>query len=358
MDFTDKLDQIETSFQELEERMAMPSVASDPQILQKLSKEHADLAEVVNTYREYRKVKNAITEAKDLIASGDREMTELAREEITEKEPLLEKYEEKLKLLLIPKDPHDEKSVILEIRAGAGGEEAALFAANLFRMYSRFAERQRWHIEIMSSNVTGIGGYKEIAFKVDGKGAYSQLKYESGVHRVQRVPVTESGGRIHTSTATVAVLPEAEDVDIEIRSEDLKIDTYRSSGAGGQHVNMTDSAVRITHLPSGIVVTCQDERSQIKNRAKAMSFLRTKLYNMELSKKHDEEAQARRGQIGTGDRSERIRTYNYPQNRITDHRVNLTLYKLDSYLDGDLFEMIQALEIADQTERLKMLESQ
>lgn len=357
MEFTDKLEQIELSFVKLEERMAEPSVASDPTLLQKLAKEHSDLSDIVRTYREYKKINNAIEEARELIASGDKEMIELAHEEISEKEPQLAQYSEELKFLLLPKDPNDEKSVIVEIRGGAGGEEAALFAANLFRMYSRFAERQRWHVEIMSSNVTGIGGYKEIAFRVDGKGAFSQLKYESGVHRVQRVPVTESGGRIHTSTATVAVLPEAEDVDVEVNNDDLKIDTYRSSGAGGQHVNMTDSAVRITHLPTGIVVTCQDERSQIKNRAKAMNLLRTKLYDMELHRMQNEQAQERRGQIGTGDRSERIRTYNYPQNRITDHRINLTLYKLDSYLDGDLFEMIEALELADQTERLKMLET-
>ncbi len=357
MDFSSKLDQIVISFQELEAKMGDPAVASDPKVLHKLAKEHSDLSQIVRTYREYKKIKNLIDEAMELLSSGDREMIELAHEEIAEKEPLLQKYGEELQLLLIPKDPNDDKSVIVEIRGGAGGEEAALFAANLFRMYGRFAERQRWNVEIMSSNITGIGGYKEIAFRVDGKGAYSQLKYESGVHRVQRVPVTESGGRIHTSTATVAVLPEAEDVDVEIRTEDLKIDTYRASGAGGQHVNMTDSAVRITHIPTGIVVTCQDERSQIKNRAKAMNLLRTKLYDMELSRMHDEQAQERRGQIGTGDRSERIRTYNYPQNRITDHRIGLTLYKLDSYLDGDLYEMIEALVVADQTERLKMLEA-
>lgn len=357
MDFSDKLDHIEVSFQELEDKMADPAIASDPQALQKLAKEHSELSEIVRVYREYKQINVSIQEAKELIASGDKEMMELAHEEISEKEPLIEKYLEELKLLLLPKDPNDEKSVIVEIRGGAGGDEAALFAANLFRMYSRFAERQRWQVEIMSSNITGIGGYKEIAFRVDGKGAFSQLKYESGVHRVQRVPVTESGGRIHTSTATVAVLPEAGDVDVEIRNEDLKIDTYRASGAGGQHVNMTDSAVRITHVPTGIVVTCQDERSQIKNRAKAMNLLRTKLYDMELSRMQNAQAQERRGQIGTGDRSERIRTYNYPQNRITDHRINLTLYKLDSYLDGDLYEMIESLVVADQTERLKMIES-
>ena len=252
-------------------------------------------------------------------------------------------------------DPNDEKSVIMEIRGGAGGEEAALFSANLYRMYSRFCEREGWRIEIIQSNETGIGGLKEVIFKIDGRGAYSKLKFESGVHRVQRVPMTEAGGRIHTSTSTVAVLPEVEDVDVDIRTEDLKIDTYRSSGAGGQHVNMTDSAVRITHLPTGIVVTCQDERSQIKNRAKAMMYLRAKLYGLEKEKQAEEQAEERRGQIGSGDRSERIRTYNYPQNRITDHRIGLTLYKLDQYLDGDLYEMIDAMTMADQTERLQKL---
>ena len=250
---------------------------------------------------------------------------------------------------------NDDKSVIIEIRGGAGGEEAALFSANLFRMYTRFAERQRWKTEVISGSETGIGGFKEIVFRVDGTGAFSMLKFESGVHRVQRVPETEASGRIHTSTATVAVLPEAADVDVEIRSEDLKIDTYRSSGAGGQHVNMTDSAVRITHLPSGIVVTCQDERSQIKNRAKAMQFLRTKLYDAELQRQNAEMAAERKGQVGTGDRAERIRTYNFPQNRLSDHRINLTLYKLDQILDGDLYELISMLSEADQAEKMKYL---
>ena len=260
--------------------------------------------------------------------------------------------------MLLPADPNDDKSVIVEIRAGTGGDEATLFAADLFRMYVRFCERQRWKIEVIdsSTNTAGIGGYKEIVFRIDSQGAYSKMKYESGVHRVQRVPVTEAAGRIHTSAATVAVLPEADDVEVEIRPEDLKIDTYRSSGAGGQHVNMTDSAVRITHLPTGIVVTCQDERSQIKNRARAMSYLKTKLFDLEQQKQDSERGSERKGMIGSGDRSERIRTYNFPQNRITDHRINLTLYKLEGYLDGDLYEMIDAMVLAEQTQKLQDLE--
>ncbi|HPE91447.1 MAG TPA: peptide chain release factor 1, partial [Synergistales bacterium] len=297
-----------------------------------------------------------LEEARGLIHSGDPELSDLARDEMHELEPQLEELESRLRLLMLPRDPNDDKSVIVEIRAGTGGDEAALFAGDLFRMYSLFAENNGWKVEVMNSNETGIGGYKEVVFKVDGPGAYSQLKFESGVHRVQRVPVTESSGRIHTSTATVAVLPEAEDVDIDIRQEDLKIDTYRASGAGGQHVNMTDSAVRITHLPTGLVVTCQDERSQIKNRVKAMNFLKAKLYDMELREQQAKVAAERKGQVGTGDRSERIRTYNYPQNRLTDHRIGLTLYRLESMLEGDLQEMISALIMADQSEKMRSLE--
>jgi peptide chain release factor 1 len=303
----------------------------------------------------YEAVLKGIEEAKEMIAADDKEMAELAKEELALLESQVGDLEKQIQILLLPKDLNDDRSVIIEIRGGAGGDEAALFAANLFRMYTRFAERERWKTEIISGSETGIGGYKEIVFRIDGVGAYSSLKFESGVHRVQRVPETEASGRIHTSTATVAVLPEAQDVDIEIRTEDLKIDTYRASGAGGQHVNMTDSAVRITHLPSGIVVTCQDERSQIKNRVKAMHFLRTKLYDAELQRQNDVMAAERKGQVGTGDRSERIRTYNYPQNRISDHRINLTLYKLDQILDGDIYELIRALSDADQAEKLKML---
>ncbi len=356
MEIENKLENLVEKFQELESRMSEQEVASNPEELQKLAKEHSDLAPVVEKYREYRSVLKDIGEAKEMLHANDAEMHDLAREEFELKQSRLEEIEEELRMLLVPKDPHDEKSVIVEIRAGAGGDEAALFASDLFRMYTRFAERQGWKIEVMNTSESGIGGYKEIAFRIDGRGAYSMLKYESGVHRVQRVPVTESGGRIHTSTATVAVLPEVEDVDVEVRTEDLRIDTYRASGAGGQHVNMTDSAVRITHLPSGVVVTCQDERSQLKNRVKAMHLLKTKLYDMELRKQEQEQANARKSQVGSGDRSERIRTYNYPQNRITDHRIGLTLHKMESFLDGDIFEMIDALSLADQAERVQQID--
>jgi peptide chain release factor 1 len=356
MEIENKLDNLVEKFQELESRMSKQEVASNPEELQKLAKEHSDLAPIVGKYREYRSVLKDIGEAKEMLHANDEEMHELAREELETKQTRLEEIEEELKMLLVPKDPHDEKSVIVEIRAGAGGDEAALFASDLFRMYTRFAERQGWKIEVMNTSESGIGGYKEIAFRIDGRGAYSMLKYESGVHRVQRVPVTESGGRIHTSTATVAVLPEVEDVDVEVRTEDLRIDTYRASGAGGQHVNMTDSAVRITHLPSGVVVTCQDERSQLKNKVRAMHLLKTKLYDLELRKQEQKQASARKSQVGSGDRSERIRTYNYPQNRITDHRIGLTLHKMESFLDGDIFEMIDALSLADQAERVQQID--
>ena len=357
MDLSKKLKEVEETYQEIERKLADPQYISDPKELQKLAKKHSTLEEIVQTYRQYKEVTDRMAEARSLLHSSDKELADMAHEELNELGPEEERLSEKLRLLLLPKDPNDEKSVIMEIRAGAGGDEAALFAGDLYRMYARFAERKGWATEIMTMHETGIGGYKEIVFRIDGTGAYSQLKYESGVHRVQRVPVTESSGRIHTSTATVAVLPEAEDVDVEIRDEDLKIDTYRASGAGGQHVNMTDSAVRITHLPTGIVVTCQDERSQIKNRAKALKLLRAKLLDNEIQKQASELAAERKGQIGTGDRSERIRTYNFPQNRVTDHRIGLTLYKLDQMLDGNLGEMISALILADQSEKLKALGS-
>ena len=355
MDIENKLLALERDYMDIEQRMADPAIVTNLKELQSLGKKHAQLEPVVEKFRDYRSVRQSIADAKELLKSGDSEMEALAAEEIAALEPQINKFEEELKLLLLPKDPNDEKSVIIEVRAGTGGEEAALFASDLYRMYNRFCERQRWRMEVVDYNETGIGGYKEIIFRIDGNGAFSKLKFESGVHRVQRVPTTEASGRIHTSAATVAVLPEADDVEIDIRTEDLKIDTYRASGAGGQHVNMTDSAVRITHLPTGIVVSCQDERSQIKNRAKAMVYLKAKLYDVELQRQTSEQASERRGHIGSGDRSERIRTYNYPQNRITDHRINVTLYKLDYYLDGDLYELIESMTLAEQTERLHNL---
>ncbi len=350
-----KLDELEKKFKDLELKLSDPEVISNPAELQRLAKEHAELSKIVEKYREYKEVLRQMEDAMSLCDEDDEELRELAKEEVAQLKQVLETLEEELAFLLLPKDPDDDKSVIVEIRAGAGGEEAALFAADLYRMYVRYAERKGWKVELITANETGIGGYKEIVFRVEGRGAYSVLKYESGVHRVQRVPITEAGGRIHTSTATVAVLPEPDEVDVEIRPEDLRIDTYRASGAGGQHVNMTDSAVRITHIPTGIVVTCQDERSQIKNRAKAMQLLRAKLYDLELRLQHEEMAMERRGQIGSGDRSERIRTYNFPQSRVTDHRIGLTLHNLEEILDGDLDELIFALATADQMERLKLM---
>ena len=357
MNLEPKLRELESIYEEIEKKMADPAVASNIREMQDLSKKHSELEEVVSDYRRDKQVQKEIADAKELLGGGDHELAELAKMEIEEKEPQLAQIEEQLRIALLPKDPNDDKDVIMEIRAGTGGDEASLFAADLFRMYSRYVERQGWKLEIVDSNETEVGGYKEIVFQIHGHGVYSQLKYESGVHRVQRVPVTEAGGRIHTSAATVVVMPEAEDIDIEIRPEDLKIDTYRSSGAGGQHVNMTDSAVRITHLPTGLVVTCQDERSQIKNRAKALQVLKTRLYDMEAEKKRQEESAERKGMIGSGDRSERIRTYNYPQNRVTDHRIGLTLYKLEAMMDGDLYEMIKALVMAEQAAKLEVLDA-
>ena len=353
MNLEPKLRELEAIYAELEKKMADPAVVSDIKEMQNLGRKHSELEEVVGDYRRYRQVRDEIAEAKELVGGGDHELAELAKMELEEKEPLLGKIEEQLRVALLPKDPNDEKDVIMEIRAGTGGDEASLFAADLFRMYSRYAEREGWKLEIVDENETEVGGYKEIVLQIHGRGVYSQLKYESGVHRVQRVPATEAGGRIHTSAATVVVMPVADDIDIEIRPEDLKIDTYRSSGAGGQHVNMTDSAVRITHLPTGLVVTCQDERSQIKNRAKALQVLKTRLYDAEVEKQRSAESAERKGMIGSGDRSERIRTYNYPQNRVTDHRIGLTLYKIDSIMDGALDELIDALVTADQAEKLQ-----
>lgn len=353
----EKLDFIEEKYNDLSRKIGDIEVISDQQLYQKYCKEHSDLEEIVISYRKYKSILKNLQEDKDMVMNEklEREMKELAEEEIKQLEEERDKKEEELKLLLIPKDPNDEKNVFIEIRAGAGGDEAALFAGDLFRMYTRYAERHNWKIEIMSSNETGLGGFKEVIFQVKGNAAYSRLKYESGVHRVQRVPETEAGGRIHTSTATVAVLPEVEDVEVEINQNDLRVDVYRSTGHGGQCVNTTDSAVRITHLPTGLVVTCQDEKSQLKNKEKAMKVLKARLFEMESTKQQSEIAEERKSQVGTGDRSERIRTYNFPQGRVTDHRIGLTIYQLNDFLDGNLDEMIDALTTYDQAEKLKDL---
>jgi peptide chain release factor 1 len=350
----DKLDFIEERYEELNRAISDPDIISNQDEWKKLVIEHAEIEEIVTVYREYRRVSEAIEEAEEMLRDKpDPEFRELLELELEELFPKREELERKLKILLIPTDPRDKKNVVVEIRGGAGGDEAALFAADLYRMYTRYAERKGWKSEVLSANFTDIGGVKELFFIIEGQGAYSRLKYESGVHRVQRIPTTESGGRIHTSTATVAVLPEAEEVDIEINPNDLRIDVFRSSGHGGQSVNTTDSAVRITHLPTGLVVSCQDEKSQHKNREKAMKILSARLLDMAQQEEMAKYAETRKSQVGTGDRSERIRTYNFPQGRITDHRIGLTLYKLDSFLDGDLDEMIDALITTDQAESLK-----
>ncbi len=350
----EKLKEVEEKFEEVERLMSLPENISNREKFMSLSKTYNELKEIVDTYREYKEVKKDIEENEELLREEkDPEMKELAREEIKTLQEKLQDLEYRLKILLLPKDPNDEKGVIIEIRSGTGGEEAALFAGDLFRMYSKYVEKKGWKLEVVEANPTELGGFKEVVFMVEGKGAFSKLKYESGVHRVQRVPETEAGGRIHTSAATVAVLPEAEEVDIEIKPEDLRIDVYRSMGHGGQSVNTTDSAVRITHLPTGIVVTCQDEKSQLKNKAKALKVLRARLLDIELEKQQKERRDLRRIQIGSGDRSERIRTYNFPQNRVTDHRIGLTLYKLDSILEGNLDEIIDPLIASDTAEKLK-----
>lgn len=352
----DKLAFIENKYQELSEKMMDPDLINHREEWQRVMKEHSDIEPIVMEYREYTKTKEELDEAKQMLYEKlDDDMKEMVKEEIKILEGKLSKSEEDLKVLLIPKDPNDHKNVIVEIRGGAGGDEAALFAGVLFRMYLRYAERHNWKIEIMNTNEIGIGGYKEVIFMIKGKGAYSKLKYESGVHRVQRVPETEASGRIHTSTATVAVLPEAEDIDIEIEANDLRIDVFRSSGNGGQSVNTTDSAVRITHIPTGMVISCQDEKSQLKNKEKAMKILKSRLYDMKMMEQNAEIADMKKGQVGTGDRSERIRTYNFPQGRVTDHRINLTLYKLNSFIDGELDEMIDALVTTDQAEKLQQV---
>lgn len=347
----DKLEEVEKRYEELTKMISDPEIIAQTREWQKLMKEHAEIEEIVQKYREYKKQQNIIEESKALM--DDKELRELAETEMLQAKEKLPKIEEELKVLLIPKDPNDDKNIICEIRAGAGGEEAALFAGTLFRMYSMYAEKKHWKVEILNENETGLGGYKEITFMITGKGAYSRLKFESGVHRVQRVPDTESSGRIHTSTATVAVLPEVEDVEVDINPSDIKMEVYRASGAGGQHVNKTSSAVRLIHEPTGIVAECQTERSQVQNREYAMRMLRTKIYEMEQKKVDDELAKERRSQVGTGDRSEKIRTYNYPQGRITDHRIGFSIYQVEDFLNGNLDEMVDHLIANDRAEKLK-----
>jgi peptide chain release factor 1 len=352
----DKLDLVESRHNEVTLRLSDPTVLADPSEYQRLARLHAELTPVVEEYGRLKRLQRELEEARGLLRETiDPEMQGLVEAELHSLTERREALEAALQLLLLPKDPADERNIILEIRAGAGGDEAALFAAELLRTYTRYAEGQRWKIEMISSNVTGIGGVKEAILSVEGRGVYSRLKYESGVHRVQRVPATEASGRIHTSTVTVAVLPEAQEVDIQVSPNDLRIDVYRSTGPGGQSVNTTDSAVRITHLPTGLVVTCQDEKSQLKNKAKALKVLRARLYDIELRKQKEAIDRDRRNQVGTGERAEKIRTYNFPQNRVTDHRIGLTLHNLSAVLEGDLPELIQALTAHDQAERLKAL---
>lgn len=350
----EKIEIFDKRYSELSQRLYEPSVAADPEQYQKTMKELKSIEEIVLTYREYKQAVKSQDESIEILEeSDDSDLKELAQLELDEAKQNIEELSEKLKILLLPKDPNDERNVIVEIRGGAGGEESALFSAVLFRMYSMYAEKKGYKVEIVNANETELGGYKEISFMIEGEGAYSRFKYESGVHRVQRVPETESQGRVHTSTTTVAVLPEAEDVELEIDPKDLKIDTFRSSGAGGQHINKTSSAIRITHLPTGTVVECQDERSQYKNKDKALKVLKSRLLKEKQDKQASEIAANRKSQVGTGDRSERIRTYNYPQGRLTDHRIGLTLYKLEDILNGNLDEVIDALVTADRAEKLK-----
>lgn len=350
----DKLDFILEKYEELSKKVSDPDVIAKQKEWQKLMKEMSDLEPIVKEYTAYKKAKEELEEAKGILdMEDDEELREMAREELKANEAAIEEYTENLKILLLPKDPNDDKNVILEIRAGTGGDEAALFGSDLLRMYLRYAERMRWKTELIESNETEIGGVKEVVMLVKGKGAYSRFKYESGVHRVQRVPETESGGRVHTSAASVAVMPEVDDVEVNLDPNDVRVDVYRASGNGGQCVNTTDSAVRLTHMPTGLVVTCQDEKSQIKNKEKAFKVLKSRLFDLMQQEQNDKIAAERKSQIGSGDRSERIRTYNFPQSRITDHRINLTLYKLDSFLDGDLDEVIDALITEDQAEKMR-----
>ncbi len=353
----EKIGDLARHYEELEQEMSDPAILSDQDRYKKVMKARSDLEPLVETYRRYLKVRKDLEDSRQLLAEEeDPEMKTLLKDEIAVSEIRLPELEKELKLLLLPKDPNDERNVILEIRAGAGGEEAALFAADVYRMYARYADSRHWKFETMEYNESGIGGMSKVTCMISGRGVYSSMKYESGVHRVQRVPKTESGGRIHTSTCTVAIMPEAEDVDVKIDMNDCRFDVFRASGNGGQCVNTTDSAVRLTHIPTGIVVSCQDEKSQLKNRDKALKVLRARLYDLELKKKQEKEAAERRSQIGSGDRSEKIRTYNFPQGRVTDHRINMNLYKIDAVMDGDLTEFIDALTAADQAEKLSRLE--
>ena len=353
----DKLDDLLIRFEEVLNELGEPDVTSNPDRFQKLMKEQSDLQPIVDTYKEYKKNKETIQDSLSMLEEEkDEDMREMLKEELSDAKKRVEELEHELKILLLPKDPNDNKNVIVEIRAGAGGDEAALFAAGIYRMYVHYADSRRWKTEMISLNENGIGGFKECVFMITGQGAYSRLKYESGVHRVQRVPETESGGRIHTSTITVAIMPEAEEVDVVIDEKDIRIDVMRASGNGGQCVNTTDSAVRLTHYPTGIVIYSQTEKSQLQNKEKAFRLLRSKLYDLELEKQQASEAEARRSQIGTGDRSEKIRTYNFPQGRVTDHRIKLTLHKLDTILNGDLDEIIDSLIAADQTAKLAKME--
>jgi peptide chain release factor 1 len=349
----DKLESVERRFLEIESRLADPALASNPDEFRKLSREHASLQDLVAEFKNYKNLQSEIASNKELVGDKDAELSAMAKDELKRLEPAYEESHKRLQILLLPKDPNDGKNIVFEIRAGAGGEEAALFAGELFRLYQRFAERQGWKVELLSVNPTGIGGFKEIISEIQGPDVYSRLKWEGGVHRVQRVPATEGAGRVHTSTVTVAVMPEAEEVDVNINPVDLRIDVFRSGGAGGQGVNTTDSAVRITHLPSGLVVVCQDERSQHKNKDKAMKILRSRLLDAEMERAHKAQADTRRAMVGTGDRSERIRTYNFPQGRLTDHRIGLTLYQLSEVMEGKIDEIINGLQAHYQMEALK-----
>lgn len=355
----EKLDGIVERYSEIMEQLNDPNVVNNQENFRKLMKEQSDLAPIVELYQQYKQAKETIEESLSILdEESDEEMRELAKEELNEAKASIPEMEEKLKILLLPKDENDDKNVVVEIRGGAGGDEAALFAAELYRMYCMYAESQHWKTEMISVNENGLGGFKEVVFMINGQGAYSRLKYESGVHRVQRIPVTESGGRIHTSTATVAIMPEAEEVDVEIDMNDCKFDVFRASGNGGQCVNTTDSAVRLTHIPTGIVISCQDEKSQLKNKDKALKVLRARLYELECQKKQDAESEARRSQIGTGDRSEKIRTYNFPQGRVTDHRIKFTTHRLENVMNGDLDEIIDNCVAADQAAKLAQVEDE